>query len=441
MRRHVPFLTALALLAALGFAAVPAGAQPVSPMELIADRPAATLLLPYFEVDLADAQGSNTVFSVNNSSASAALAHVTIWSDLAVPVLAFDVYLTGYDVQYVDLRKVLAGHLPRTASDGQDPADTANPDDGISNQGQLSQDINFASCTGILPAPPLGASYATHMRRALTGQSSAFFADRCSGLDHGDRKARGYVTIDSVNACSILTPATPGYSAFLDTRNILWGEFFYLTPRLAANGATFGEGGALVGIQADLSDPEVTVPGEYTFYGRYVAWTAADKRQPLATTFGARYFSGAPFSSKTQLVAWRDPKVNQQPFVCGTLPGWYPLAQEQMVVFDEFENPFVTPTPPVFPPPPGPFTLPFPAAAQRVKIGTNLLPVPFPSGWIYFNLKTAVALAGANPPEDPVAAQAWVYVIQDPKGRFNLGYPAMQLDSAANANTLIIPVF
>lgn len=438
MRRY---LSILAIAGTLCLAAAPAGAQPVSPMELIADRPAATLLLPYFEVDLADAQGSNTVFSVNNSSATAALAHVTLWSDLSVPVLAFNVYLTGYDVQYIDLRKVLTGQLPVTASDGQDLGDSGDPADGISNQGALSQDINFANCSGQLPPPPLDAAYATHMRRALTGRSSVFFGNLCSGLDHGDRMARGYVTVDTVNNCTLEPPSSPGYVTSLTFQNILWGEFFYLTPRLAANGATYSEGGALVGVQADLTDPEVGVPGEYTFYGRYNAWTAADRRQPLATTFGARYFSRAPFSSKTQLVAWRDPKVNQGAFACGTLPGWYPLTQTQMVVFDEFENPNVTPVPPVFPPPPGPFAMPFPAAAQRVKIGTSSLPVPFPSGWIYFNLSTFVVQAGANPPEDPAAAQAWVYVIQDPKGRFNLGYPAMQYDSAAEATTQIIPVF
>lgn len=39
--------------------------------------PAATLLLPYFEVDLTNPNGITTLFSVNNASASAAVAHVT----------------------------------------------------------------------------------------------------------------------------------------------------------------------------------------------------------------------------------------------------------------------------------------------------------------------------------------------------------------------------
>src|SRR5258708_31510510 len=59
--------------------------------------PAATLLLPYFEVDLNNPNGLTTLFSVNNASATAALVHVVIWSDLSVPVLDFNIYLTGYD--------------------------------------------------------------------------------------------------------------------------------------------------------------------------------------------------------------------------------------------------------------------------------------------------------------------------------------------------------
>jgi hypothetical protein len=113
--------------------------------------PAATLLLPYFEVDLGNSNGQTTLFSINNASATAVLAHVVVWSDLSVPVLDFNIYLTGYDVQTINLWDVLHGTLPRTASDGQDPQDTISP------QGAFSQDSNFASCTGLLPAPQLPA--------------------------------------------------------------------------------------------------------------------------------------------------------------------------------------------------------------------------------------------------------------------------------------------
>ncbi len=92
------------------------------------DVPAATLLLPYFEVDLDSTDGINTLMSINNASATAVLAHVVVWSDLSDHVLDFNVYLTGYDVQTISLRDIfVSGNLPRTADDGNDPSDTISP--------------------------------------------------------------------------------------------------------------------------------------------------------------------------------------------------------------------------------------------------------------------------------------------------------------------------
>src|SRR5215510_5660670 len=128
MKKTVLCLALLALLAL--------GGQAVALICTIDDVPAATLLLPYFEVALDDPNGVTTLFSVNNASATAVLAHVVVWSDLSVPVLDFNIYLTGYDVQSINLRDILVtGTLPRTASAGQDPGDTISP------KGQFSQDI------------------------------------------------------------------------------------------------------------------------------------------------------------------------------------------------------------------------------------------------------------------------------------------------------------
>src|SRR5258707_290183 len=78
--------------------------------------PAATLLLPYFEVNLDDPNGLTTLFSINNASSTEEIAHVVIWSDLSVPVLDFDVDLTGYAVQTINLRDILIdGLLPSLA--------------------------------------------------------------------------------------------------------------------------------------------------------------------------------------------------------------------------------------------------------------------------------------------------------------------------------------
>ena len=110
-------------LALLGLLAL--GGQALAVICTIDEVPAATLLLPYFEVDLGNQNGQTTLFSVNNASATAVLAHVVVWSDLSVPVLDFNIYLTGYDVQTINLRDILVGgSLPRTGVRGPGPAAT-----------------------------------------------------------------------------------------------------------------------------------------------------------------------------------------------------------------------------------------------------------------------------------------------------------------------------
>src|SRR4029079_14334814 len=100
---------------------------------------------------LDDPAGITTRFSINNASETAALAHVTVWSDLGIPVLVFDVYLTGYDVQRIDLPEILLGRLPRTA----DPS--SDPDDSISPKGPLTFEVVFPNCGNTLPPASLDA--------------------------------------------------------------------------------------------------------------------------------------------------------------------------------------------------------------------------------------------------------------------------------------------
>ncbi len=424
-------------------AAAPAAAQPPP---LVGDQPAATLLLPYFEVDLDNPAGANTLFSINNASASAMLAHVTVWSAMHVPVYGFDVYLTGYDMQTINVRDILSGVLPVTASDGQDPADT------ISNQGPLSQDINYGSCsasgpgdTTVLPAPPVPQSVIDHIRASLTGQPSPLDG-KCASLPDGTRIARGYITVDSTTQCTDLSPRDPGYfTGVVDNRNIMWGDAIYVNH---LGGQESADGSPLVHIRAIpgagvgttyATESETTAPGNYTFYGRLVNWSAIDNREPLATTFLARFSSTGAFPSTT-LTVWRDAKVDQQSFTCGSQPSWYPLGQTTVGIFDEQEQIELTQQAPFAPFLPGAQLAPFPAATQRVRVGGTDLPTTRTSGFLYLNLNTAVT-GSPNPPEDPLAAQAWVSVHMKGQGRYGVGWPATQLDSARDKVDSTLPIF
>jgi len=418
---------AVAMLAFL--AGLPGSSRPASATVCHTESvPAATLLLPYFEVNLDDPNGLTTLFSVNNASATAVLAHVSIWSDLAVPVLNFNVYLTGYDVATINLRDVIVfGNLPQTASTGQDPNDKISP------KGDFSQDINFVSCQGILPPPPLPAAYLTHLQHALTGKPSPVLKGLCAGQALGDNVARGYVTVDTVDNCTLRFPGDAGYfgaggSGDATNQNVLWGDVFFVN-----SAENFASGNPLVHIEASATNPQTSVPGQYTFYGRYVNWQATDNREPLATNFAARFVNGGAFSGGTFYHVWRDSKSAPAAFDCADLgPSWYPLGQEGLVIFDEQEHPQLPQSFPVSPQPRNPTLIPFPAEANSTQVGGASLPVPYAFGWIYLNLNTTIA-GNPNPPEDPAAAQAWVEVQMRAEGRYEVGYSATRLDSACTA--------
>jgi len=417
------------------------GGSAIAEIGTIDAVPAATLLLPYFEVDLANPNGITTLFSVNNASASAAVAHVTMWTDESIPTLDFDIYLTGYDVQTINIRDIFNGNLPRTADAGSDPGDL------ISHKGSLSQDINFPGATGPCanPYPATGALSATlidHIRKSHTGLSSALYGG-CSGAAYGDNIARGYITVDSVVSCNLSFPSDAGYFTTLaDNRNILWGDFFWINP-----GQNFATGTTLVHIEA-CSAPSVGngaglcpfsfAAGDYTFYGRYNSVAGQDQREPLATTFASRYINGGAFSGGTDLIVWRDSKTRpvgaNGTHSCSTNPSWFPLSQTDVVSFDEAENPtdLCFQSDNVSPPTGGTATC-FPLETQRVHLaGGNVIGAdpgpPAPFGWIYLNLNHT--LAAGDP--YPGRAQNWVITSMSASGLYEVGYDAIALDNATS---------
>lgn len=442
------------------------GGPAVAEIGTIDAVPAATLLLPYFECELDDnlapaANGVTTLFSINNASATAQLAHVTLWTDESIPTLDFDVYLTGYDVQTINVCDIFKGNLPVTADLARDPSDTISPSP------TNTMEATFATCAGRLPYtnPVLGSTLLNHIRNAHTGGPSTVFGGRCSGFDHGDTVARGYITVDVTTQCSLDFPSSPAYfTGVADYDNVLWGDYFHV------NGAeNFAHGETLVHIEACTPGngyngfvgtgtagvnacPFAT--GDYTFYGRYVGATGADQREALSTTFAARYLNGAGFTGGTDLVVWRDsktapgaPGAPNGPFTCGNNATWFPLNQADVVAFDEQENStdLCFEGDNVSPPIGGADTC-FPLETQRVSLqggntaGDDPTP-PYTFGWLFLNLNTTVAGGLYNP-----TAQAWVTTIMDASGRFSVGYDAVQLDqanetfqSAAPSGVLIRP--
>ena len=411
------------------------------------DVPAATLLLPYFEVDLDNVNGITTLMSINNASATAVLAHVVVWSDLSIHVLDFDVYLTGYDVQTINLRDIFVdGNLPQTASAGQDPGDHISP------KGPASQDINFASCSA-LPYPALDPGFITgHLQPALTGHGSSFFQGRCAGINHDDRIARGYITVDTVQQCNIFWPENPGYfvnggTGIATNQNVLWGDYFYVNT-----GENFAQGETLVHVEADAA----LGAGNYTFYFRTAAcdvadplcdpttW-GADDREGLGNVFAVRYVNGGGFDGGSSLLTWRDSKVIQDYFSCANdYPAEFPLGEHQVVVFDEQENFEVPDTGCTISPcpPPDEQPNPFPWEAQRTAVGGSTLPTTENFGWLFLNLNSEVVSSDPNNTDFPLQPlmQNWVSVTMDALGRFSVGFDAIQLGNVTDIQTATDPI-
>jgi len=382
--------------------------------------PAATLLYPYFEVDLGSEEGVTTLLALQNSTASAILGRWTFWTDLGVPTVVFDTYLTGYDTLTMNLRDVfVAGNIPRTASDGQDPEDTISP------QGNFSQDINYASCNvlnmALDPLPPpipfLAGAALTDFQAAHRGLASTtyFGPGNCGGVAHGDQIVRGYVTVDTVNSCmseaggGIKHPGTAGYfNNFVATsQNVMLGDYVLVDPaknRMDADVAVHVEAN-----QLEFSS------GEYTFYGGLgsVNATAVDFREPLATAWAASYQGG-----NSELVVWRDTARDTPVFACPSVPAFFPMEQNQIVGFDTEST--GTPVAGV---------TPFPYRTQNVAVGpASDLALPGQRGWAFLNLNTFV------PGQRPfgVTKQSWVTVRRrlEPGDGMTAGWSAIPLGRA-----------
>jgi len=394
--------------------------------------PAATLLVPYFETGLeSSAIQTTTLISINNASAAPVVAHLTFWTKLARPTLDFDLYLTGYDVVTFDLRDLfIGGWIPQTGPNFDPGDDLISPN----APGEFSNpDAAPPACSFPLPAT-LPANLLDYLRNAHTGFPAPAGFDNsglCASPSQGvatpaEGLATGFITIDAVNDCSLQFPGNPGYFAdggtgIASNENVLWGDYFLVDPENA-----FAQGEHMVHVEAmDSVADGFWNPGDYTFYGRYTGFSADDNREPLATTWASRYFAGTigAFDSPSDVVCWRDSGLDDSAFfTCGTTPLPYPLSQNQIVVFDEQENPVVVEGSPFSPPPVVGGVAPCSCAATKASaadFGTI-----FDFGWFYLNHNTST---GAVP--DPIK-QSYVATLHSAGGLFSVGFEAVHLDSA-----------
>jgi len=274
----------------------------------IDQRPAATLLVPYFTVAFNPdgtpvgfgSNSADTLIVIGNASAANMIAHVNVFNERSTLVLDFNVALTGFDIQSWRMSDVLTGLLPSTpiGTDHVGPDFTIDPDDDVCQRNPGSSVYpdpgGFIRVKPVAPANTFDNSLATAAYAVPAFAPTSGFAqqvfdsldDTPDSLGCGDGTVdgvvsgpiRGYVTIDHANYCNVSNPSDPAYYSndAIGMENNLWGEIVFVN----GNGlGTFGM--STVNIE---SDPSFGLTGQpvqsdffraRTFYARY--WTPSDE--------------------------------------------------------------------------------------------------------------------------------------------------------------------
>jgi hypothetical protein len=411
----------------------------------ISTAPAATLLLPYFEVDFNSAQttAQTTLFTITNVTQLPQIAHVTIWTDWSYPVMDFNLFLTGYDVQAINMYDILG---PR-AIIGSATGTTNDTDEG---QRSLANNANphflssAATSCSLLPGP-VPTNIIGDVRTALT---NGLYASTCGTTRVGGThtNAIGYVTIDVAATCGTTLPFDPAYfSTEILFDNVLIGDYQQINPNPATG--NYAGGNPLVHIRAvpegGPAGTFVATNLPFTFYDRYTAGAPGptpanrkfDRRQPLPSAWAARYIQGGTGAFNTNFKIWREGYSNGACSAAG-LASNSNITIAEVVRFDEHENATVLSNGIISPAPGQPGT----SETQALSTSSAFFPGPSTSGdvggWMYLNLNnggsaTYSAVRAGGP------SQNWVIVSMFAEGRYSVDFDAAWL---GNGCTPVFPL-
>ncbi|HEX8255949.1 MAG TPA: hypothetical protein VF846_22605, partial [Thermoanaerobaculia bacterium] len=385
---------------------------------------AATLLLPYFEV--AEARlGETTLFTVTNVSDVEQIARVTLWTDLSYPVITFDIYLTGYDVQSVNLYDVIMrGRIGGARGTGKfvSPA---------GEHAHHNAHLQTGNCGEVPPDVP--ESVLAKMQSALIEGTVA----GCKGVGHAHENAVGYATIDLVRNCVAgRGPADPRYwTEDILFNNVLIGDYLQVN-----RGQNFAQGNPMVHIRA-IPDggsirerktlPARRMPFKRTFYSRFQdpSNPTADGRQPLPTMFAARWINGGTGYFETWLKIWREPVTGTTARCADYANNSYSVYES--VSFDDDENGEGIPGPEIIVCCVFGDEVELPSTSLIEAGDEDVLPQntfdDSVSGWIYFNLDSANYTQNDAPPR-----QGWIALDMRAEARYSVSFDAAYLGNGCS---------
>jgi hypothetical protein len=383
----------------------------------IATTPAATLLLPGFEVAVSKprAIATSTLITVVNVAPQPHIARVTLWTDLAYPVMTFNLALGGYGTESVDLYDIFTrGTIARHHTAPIDAcSDFANDiPDGILHEAVM------ALTSGITASCPL-----TRV-----------------GTQH--ENAIGYATIDVVANCSDTFPTSPAYFQ----KDLLYDNVLIGDSEQIWTGQGDAVGTPLVHIRAvpegGPAGSVVATNLPYTFYDRYTSGLPSrtmDRRQPLPSMFAARWRQELRFV--TTMTLWREGYGTASTCAGATANAKLPMSE--VIRFDEHENATTRiSTSPIS----GPVTTMQTAALSAPASSDADLPSPSASGdtsgWFYLNLNNngSASYSAARPGfawpyfAGPRASQNWVTVTMA-NDRYSVRFDAVPLANGCSLSS------
>ncbi len=446
------WLAASLLLCTAASAAVPSSIDNDDSCD-IKVGPAATLLLPYFAVDVSGTTGQTTLFTITNVSHYPQIAHVTLWTDGAYPVLTFNLFLTGYDVQAINLADVLVRGVvapPNGTASATTPGALST-----SSSGNLRASLDCSANPGQLPLSIVRA-----ITNALT--TGQYAPDSCIGAGNIHALAIGYATIDVVASCTARSPADPAYyTNDLLFDNVLIADYQQIGayPGDRLPGAFDAAGNPMVHIRAvpegGGAGSSVATALPYTFYDRYTpsGTRTIDRRQPLPSAFAARFIRGGTSAFATNFTIWRE-GFGKGSCADATASARMPVGE--FICFDEHENASVFDSPLCGTCHPNQPMLP--AASSNEESNNSFFPPEYGAdvgGWMYLNLnnggsttysvthevngvpvptngRTSLSPAGSTTTVGPRPSQNWVTISLF--GGIGVNQLTAELDAAPLAN-------
>jgi hypothetical protein len=289
------------------------------------------------------------------------------------------------------------------------------------------------ACGNLLGTLP--SEYRTRLQAAFTTGSVAAIGSSpaCANVGGDHTNAVGYATIDVAEYCGT---GLPTEALYFDTEarfdNVFIGDYIQIDQN-----NNFAQGNPMVHIRAvpEGGEPGDVIPTNFarTFYGRYQAGDTDDRRQPLPSTFAARWINGGGTGFETGFKIWREGITGEGiASVPDSCTEWDDnvTAVTEFVVFDELEN-AVALVPPdiIISPPLVGDTIVLPETSLTFVDDDSIYPQQPEdvAGWMYMNLN--------NDDANDYPSQNWVVVSMRSDGRFSVDFDAAALGNGCSPAT------